>query len=93
MYIVLAGEMMVSAQLFIIRNLHSTIIVKGYYPALKDGLKVLKEIAEPLNFNDDEAVQKALFCCVGTKFATQWKNMVVDLAIKAIRVVLSGSCL
>ena len=92
MYIVLAGEMMVSAQLFIIRNLHSTIIVKGYYPALKDGLKVLKEIAEPLNFNDDEAVQKAFFCCAGTKFASRWKNMVVDLAIKATRVVISGSC-
>jgi T-complex protein 1 subunit gamma len=89
--IVLAGEMMVSAQPFIMRELHPTIIVKGYYRALQDGLKVLREIASPLNFDDDKAVQQALFCCVGTKFAARWKDMVVNLAIKSTRIVMKGS--
>lgn len=51
----------------------------------------MKSIAVPLDFDNNEEVQKALLCCVGTKFAARWKNLVVDLAIKAVRCVARGA--
>lgn len=57
---------------------------------MNDGLKILKEIAVPLDFNNNDEVKKALNCCVGTKFASRWKDLVVDLAIKSVRTVING---
>lgn len=89
--IILAGEMMVSAQPFIMREIHPTIIVSGYYQALHEGIKILKEIAKPIDFDNDDEVRLALNCCIGTKFAARWKDLVVGLAIKSTRIVMKGS--
>ena len=43
--IILAGEMMQSAQPFIIREVHPTIVVNGFYQAMADGLKIMKDIS------------------------------------------------
>lgn len=51
--IILAGEMMVSARPFIERDMHPTIIVSAYYQALHEGLKILKDISVPIDFNND----------------------------------------
>jgi len=88
--IILAGEMMTAARPFIERDIHPTIIVNAYYQAMNEGLKIMKEVAVPIDFNSDEEVQNALKCCIGTKFAARWKNLVVDLAIKSVRNVLKG---
>lgn len=58
---------------------------------MNEGIKILKEISQPLDFNSDEEVRKALLCCIGTKFAARWKNMVCDLAMKSVRCVMKGS--
>lgn len=28
--------------------------------------------------------------CIGTKFAARWNNLIVDLAIKSVKIILSG---
>jgi T-complex protein 1 subunit gamma len=58
--IILAGEMMVAARPFIEREVHPTIIVSAYYQALAEGLKILEEIAIPINFSNDDEVRGAL---------------------------------
>ena len=50
----------------------------------------MKDISVPLDFNNNDEVKKALLCCIGTKFAARWKNMVVDLAIDSVRCIASG---
>ena len=88
--IILAGEMMAVARPFIERDIHPTIICSAYYQALQEGLKIMKDISVPLDFNNNDEVKKALLCCIGTKFAARWKNMVVDLAIDSVRIIASG---
>lgn len=63
---------MVAAKPFIEREIHPTIIVAAYYIALNEGLKIINEIAQPIDFNNDEEVKSALTCCIGTKFAARW---------------------
>jgi len=88
--IVLAGEMMTSAEPFIERNLHPTVIVRAYYMALEQILKSLEEIAVPIDVNDDNEAKKALFSCVGTKFAARWGDLVVNLALNSCRTIMKG---
>lgn len=57
---------------------------------MNEGLKILKEISTPIDFNNDEDVKNALSCCIGTKFASRWNNLVVDLAIKSVRTIMKG---
>lgn len=88
--IVLAGEMMMCAKPFIERNIHPTIIVSAFYKALNEAMDILKEVAIPIDAESDEDIKKALRCCIGTKFTARWSDLVVNLAIKAVKAVLSG---
>lgn len=88
--ICLAGEMMQAAAPFIENEIHPTVIVRAYYKALEDSIKILNEIAVSIDVNKDEDIKKALTSCVGTKFAARWGTLVVDLALKACRTIMKG---
>ena len=89
--ICLTGEMLSVAKPFIERNIHPTIIVDAYFQALNDVSQILNDIAVPLDLNDEDDVKKALFSCIGTKFAKKWGSLVVDMALTACKIVLKGT--
>ena len=82
--------MMQAAGPFIENEIHPTVIVRAYYKALEDSMKIIEKIAQPIDVNNDEDVKKALSSCVGTKFAARWGTLVVDLALKACRTIMKG---
>ena len=53
--------------------------------------KILNDLAVPINLENDEDVKKALFSCIGTKFAHRWGDLIVNLALKACKIVLKGT--
>ncbi len=75
---------------FIERKIHPTIIVKAFYKAMTESVKIIKEVAVPLDIKDDKAVSEAMWACIGTKFSSRWGTLVVDMAVKAVRVVMTG---
>jgi T-complex protein 1 subunit gamma len=89
--IILAGEMMVAAKPFVERDIHPTIIVNSYYKALNEGLRLINEIAVPIDTNNDDDVKNALNSCIGTKFASRWGSLIVDLALKSVKTIMKGS--
>jgi len=88
--IILAGEMMVAARPYIERNFHPTIIVGAYYRALEEIVKIVKELAVPINIDSDDDVNKALSSCIGTKFASRWGKLITDLSLNAVRTICRG---
>merc|ERR1711907_550059 len=50
--LILAGEMLTNATDFFERNIHPTLICKGYMKALEDAEAVMKEIAVPVDQED-----------------------------------------
>lgn len=68
----MAGEFMTAARPFIERNIHPTMIVNAYHRALKESIKVINELATPIDIEKDEEVEKALCSCIGTKFVSRW---------------------
>jgi len=85
--IILAGEMLAVSEPFLLKDIHPTVIVNAYYKALEDAVKIADEIAMPVDVNKDEEVSNLIRCCLGTKFASKWDNLISDLALKAVKCV------
>jgi len=57
---------------------------------LEESLKIISQLAVPIDVNKDEDINKALMSCIGTKFASRWGNIITDLSLKAVRIINRG---
>ncbi|KAJ4715768.1 T-complex protein 1 subunit gamma [Melia azedarach] len=85
--IVLAGEMLHVAEEFIDKNYHPTVICRAYNKALEDAVAVLDKIAMPIDVNDRATMLGLVKSCIGTKFTSQFGDLIADLAIDATTTV------
>ncbi|CAN1312188.1 T-complex protein 1 subunit gamma [Linum perenne] len=85
--IVLAGEMLHVAEAFIDKNYHPTVICRAYNKALEDAIAVLDKIAITIDVNDRGAMLSLVKSCIGTKFTSQFGDLIADLAIDATKTV------
>ncbi|KAI8526963.1 hypothetical protein RHMOL_Rhmol12G0039600 [Rhododendron molle] len=81
--IVLAGEMLHVAEAFIDKRFHPTVICRAYSKALEDAIAVLDKIAMPIDVNDRVTMMELVKSCIGTKFTSQFGDLVADLALDA----------
>ena len=86
--VILAGEFLQSAQMFIEKDIHPTIIVGAYFQALEQALKVVNSIAVDINPADDAELTKIVRSSVATKFVSNWGDKVCQLALQAVRKVI-----
>lgn len=86
--VILAGEFLESAQMFIEKDTHPTIIVSAYFKALEQALKIVDEVATKINTDDNKEIEKIVKSSVATKFTSEWGDLVCKLAIEAVRRVV-----
>jgi T-complex protein 1 subunit gamma len=84
---ILAGEILSVSEPLIVKDIHPTVIVNAFYKALDDAIKIADEISTPINIDDEAELSKVIKCCLGTKFASKWDNLISDLALKAVKIV------
>ena len=85
-----AGEMLHAAEPFLERQLHPTVIIRGYVKALEDALKVVDELAFPIDINDREQMLKIIASCIGTKFTSRFGTLMpVSASSKELRAAAS----
>lgn len=89
--IILAGELMASAKPFFEREVHPTVVVGAYHKALEESLKIINDIAVPIDLSKDEEIIKALKSCIGTKFSSRWGDLITNLALKSVKTVMTGN--
>ncbi|KAH0890955.1 hypothetical protein HID58_053384 [Brassica napus] len=89
--IVLAGEMLHVAEAFIEKSYHPTVICRAYNKALEDAIAVLDKIAMSVDVNDRKSTCATVLglvkSCIGTKFTSQFGDLIADLAIDATTTV------
>ncbi len=85
--IILAGEMLAVSEQFFVKEIHPSVVVSGYYKALEDALNIAESMAISVNLDNKEEVTDIVNCCLGTKFASKWDNLISDLALKAVNTV------
>ena len=85
--IILAGEMLAAAEPFLERNVHPTVIIRGYMRALEDALKIMDEVAFSVDVNNRSELIQTISSCIGTKFTQRFGSLIGDLALDAVMTV------
>jgi hypothetical protein len=86
-----AGEMLHVAEPFLERNLHPTVIIRGYVKALEDALSIVDELAFPIDTKDREQMLKIIASCIGTKFTSRFGTL-MPVRLFARHVLSFGCC-
>lgn len=85
--IILAGEVLASAAVFLERQYHPITIIGAYKAALEDALKVVDEIGRKVDVTNQDEMMKLIRATVNTKFSNQWCDLMCKLALKAVQCV------
>ncbi|GFR44593.1 hypothetical protein Agub_g5871, partial [Astrephomene gubernaculifera] len=85
--IILAGEMLHMAEPFLEKNIHPTVIVRGFARALEDSIKIIDQLAFPIDTDNREQMLNVVNSCIGTKFTHRFGTLMAELALDAVRTV------
>lgn len=85
--VILAGEFMQAAELFIEKDMHPTVIVGAYFQALEKALKIVNELSIDVKIDDEKEIERIVRSCVSTKFVSKWGDHVCKMAIQAVNKV------
>lgn len=86
--VILAGEMLAVAEPFLEKNIHPTVIIRGYFRALEDAIGILDKMATKVDGNKREELLKVVRSCIGTKFVSRWGDLMCGLALDAVQTVV-----
>jgi len=82
-----AGELLAAAEPFLARNMHPTVIIRGYTLALEAALGAVRAVAFDVDPEDRPGMLSVLTSCLGTKFSSRFGPLIAELALDAVRTV------
>jgi T-complex protein 1 subunit gamma len=85
--IILAGEVLAAVEGFLEKEIHPTVIVNAYFRALDEIVKLSNQIGIDINLENNADLTKIVQSAIGTKFSSQWGDLIVNLAVNAVRCV------
>jgi T-complex protein 1 subunit gamma len=85
--VILAGEALQLAEPLLLRNVHPTVIIAGYYRALEDAIDALGKCAIKLDPASRPDLERVVASCLGTKFVAQYGSLMVNVALDAVAIV------
>ncbi|HYD03661.1 MAG TPA: thermosome subunit alpha [Alphaproteobacteria bacterium] len=86
--VILAGELLKSAEVLLDQNIHPTVIVKGYRIAAAKSLEILNELSKPIADTDTDLLKKISITAITGKEAEAAKDLLSDLIVQAVTSVL-----
>ncbi len=91
--VILAGELLKNAEALLDKEVHPTVITKGYAMAAEKAIEVLNNICEKISKEDVENLKKIAATAMTGKGAESSKELLADLAVKAVKQVLENGSL
>ena len=86
--VILAGELLKNAEALLDKEIHPTVITKGYNLAAEKSIKILNSISENISKTDDNLLKQIASTAMTGKGAEYAKDMLSELAVKAIKQVM-----
>lgn len=87
--IVLAGEILATAETFLEQNMHPTVVIRAYRLALEDMVAILnQQISIDLDCDDKDKLIRVINSCIGTKFIRHWSQLTCQIALDAVYTVM-----
>ncbi|MBR9702574.1 thermosome subunit, partial [Candidatus Woesearchaeota archaeon] len=85
--VVLAGEMLKNAEQLIDKEIHPTIIARGYRMAAEKAQELLDSMAKPVTIKDDATLIKIAHTAMTGKGAEDAKDHLAQLVVKGVKAV------
>jgi len=85
--VVFAGELLKNAERLLDQEIHPTVITRGYRQAAEKAQEILNRIAKPVTIKDTEILKNIAITAMTGKGAEAAKELLADLAVKAVRQV------
>lgn len=79
--------MLSAAEPLLEKNLHPTVIVRGFIRAMEDALSVVDKVAFAIDVDDRAAMLSIVNSCIGTKFTNRFGPLMAELALDAVLTV------
>lgn len=86
--VVLAGELLKNAEHLLDKNIHPTVVAKGYQIAAEKAQEILQEIGEPISVDDKETLMKVAMTAMVGKSAEVAKEKLAILAVDAVTQII-----
>ena len=86
--VVLAGELLKNAEILLDKNIHPTVISKGYRIAAEEAQKILDAISEKVTEKDDKVLKSIAITAMTGKGAEANKELLAGLTVKAVKQVM-----
>ncbi len=83
--VIFAGELLKNAETLLDKDVHPTVIIKGYRLASKKAQEVLHEIAETNPENDTKVLKAIAQTAMTGKGAESAKELLADITVKAVK--------
>jgi archaeal chaperonin len=81
--VILAGELLKNAENLLEKNIHPTVITKGYRMAAEKAQEILNRLGEKIDIKDHATLKKIAITAMTGKGAEIAKDILADLAVKA----------
>jgi len=89
--VILAGELLKNAEELLEKNIHPTVVAKGYKMAGDKAQEFLKELAEDVSINDTETLKKIAITAMTGKGAEGSKEVLASLILDSVLQVAEGN--
>ncbi|MBI2110527.1 thermosome subunit, partial [Candidatus Woesearchaeota archaeon] len=86
--VILAGELLKNAEILLDKEIHPTVIARGYRLAAEKSQEILQEIAETITEHDTEILQRIAVTAMTGKGAEHSKEHLSELAVNAINQII-----
>ena len=70
-----AGELLHVAEPLLAKNLHPTVICKGYARGLEDAVKIVEGMSFPIDIKDRQQMLNVVNSCIATKFTHRFGTL------------------
>jgi thermosome len=88
--VVIAGELLKQAEALLDQNVHPTMVARGYRMAEEKAMDILNGIAQPVTAKDDALLRKIAMTAITGKNAEIAKELLGDIAVRAVKRVLDA---
>lgn len=81
--------MLTVAEPYLERNMHPTIIIRGFFRARDDALEALDKLAIKVDVTKREELLNIVKSCLSTKFVSRWMDLMCNLALDSVSTVVT----
>jgi thermosome len=88
--VVIAGELLKQAENLLDKEIHPTMVARGYRMSEEKAMEILNSIAENVTIKDDSLLKKIAMTAITGKNAEIAKEHLADIAVKAVKRVIDA---